>query len=215
VPEPHKCNYCGQSYKRHSLLEELKERCHSCMKNVETAAIKKLTSNLGKCKSSTPQKFVGKLKITDTASNDGPSHPNAVAYLGADSLHPVMQHAPSAIAEVAPVSSSPYAQVYHPNRIEGPINGETTDTAWILLALRAATKITRSQTCRSGLSSGEHILFLDYVIYTIHTGCQGYWDPLECNICSYQSQDWQHTFHWAFSSKGDCYEVLYLYTGAS
>uniref|UniRef100_A0A673I4V3 IKAROS family zinc finger 2 n=1 Tax=Sinocyclocheilus rhinocerous TaxID=307959 RepID=A0A673I4V3_9TELE len=37
----------------------------------------------------------------------------------------------------------------------------------------------------------EHcrILFLDHVMYTIHMGCHGYRDPLECNICGHCSKD--------------------------
>ncbi|KAM9448860.1 zinc finger protein Helios isoform 2-T3 [Salvelinus alpinus] len=37
----------------------------------------------------------------------------------------------------------------------------------------------------------EHcrILFLDHVMYTIHMGCHGYRDPLECNICGHRSKD--------------------------
>ncbi|XP_064185604.1 zinc finger protein Helios-like isoform X1 [Anguilla rostrata] len=49
------------------------------------------------------------------------------------------------------------------------------------------------------------VLFLDHVMYTIHMGCHGYRDPLECNICGHRSQDryefsshivrGEHTFH--------------------
>ncbi|KAG9348722.1 hypothetical protein JZ751_029039 [Albula glossodonta] len=37
----------------------------------------------------------------------------------------------------------------------------------------------------------EHcrVLFLDHVMYTIHMGCHGYRDPLECNICGHRSRD--------------------------
>lgn len=37
----------------------------------------------------------------------------------------------------------------------------------------------------------EHcrVLFLDHVMYTIHMGCHGYRDPLECNICGHRSKD--------------------------
>ncbi|XP_071655963.1 zinc finger protein Eos isoform X2 [Patagioenas fasciata] len=37
----------------------------------------------------------------------------------------------------------------------------------------------------------EHcrILFLDHVMFTIHMGCHGFRDPLECNICGHRSQD--------------------------
>lgn len=53
----------------------------------------------------------------------------------------------------------------------------------------------------------EHcrVLFLDHVMYTIHMGCHGYRDPLECNICGHRSRDryefsshivrGEHTFH--------------------
>ncbi|XP_048861966.1 zinc finger protein Helios-like isoform X2 [Brienomyrus brachyistius] len=34
-----------------------------------------------------------------------------------------------------------------------------------------------------------HVLFLDHVMYTIHMGCHGYQNPLECNICGRCSQD--------------------------
>ncbi|NWX58800.1 IKZF2 protein, partial [Promerops cafer] len=98
--KPHKCNYCGRSYKQRSSLEEHKERCHNYLQNVSLeaagqvmshhvpaledckeqepvmdnnisvvpferpAVIEKLTSNMGKRKSSTPQKFVGKLEMS-------------------------------------------------------------------------------------------------------------------------------------------------------
>ncbi|XP_066554950.1 zinc finger protein Aiolos isoform X2 [Amia ocellicauda] len=37
----------------------------------------------------------------------------------------------------------------------------------------------------------EHcrVLFLDYVMFTIHMGCHGFRDPFECNVCGYRSQD--------------------------
>lgn len=53
----------------------------------------------------------------------------------------------------------------------------------------------------------EHcqVLFLDHVMYTIHMGCHGYRDPMECNICGHHSKDryefsshivrGEHTFH--------------------
>ncbi|CAL8371016.1 unnamed protein product [Arctogadus glacialis] len=34
-----------------------------------------------------------------------------------------------------------------------------------------------------------NVLFLDHVMYTIHMGCHGYRDPLECNICGHRSKD--------------------------
>lgn len=34
VGKPHKCNYCGRSYKQRTSLEEHKERCHSYLQGV-------------------------------------------------------------------------------------------------------------------------------------------------------------------------------------
>ncbi|XP_054639776.1 zinc finger protein Eos-like isoform X2 [Dunckerocampus dactyliophorus] len=33
------------------------------------------------------------------------------------------------------------------------------------------------------------VLFLDHVMFTIHMGCHGFRQPLECNICGHRSQD--------------------------
>ncbi|NWS54167.1 IKZF2 protein, partial [Chunga burmeisteri] len=335
VGKPHKCNYCGRSYKQRSSLEEHKERCHNYLQNVSMeaagqvmshhvppmedckeqepvmdnnislvpferpAVIEKLTSNMGKRKSSTPQKFVGE-KLMRFGYPDVPfdmnltyekeaelmqSHMmdqainNAITYLGAEALHPLMQHTPSTIAEVAPVISSAYAQVYHPNRIERPISRETADShennmdgPISLIRPKSRTQDREGSPSNSCLDStdsesshedrqsyqgnsalnpkrkpspaymkedakaldatkaskgslkdiykvingeGEQIrafkcehcrvLFLDHVMYTIHMGCHGYRDPLECNICGYRSQDryefsshivrGEHTFH--------------------
>ncbi|KAM9296746.1 zinc finger protein Aiolos [Gastrophryne carolinensis] len=34
-----------------------------------------------------------------------------------------------------------------------------------------------------------YVLFLDYVMFTIHMGCHGFRDPFECNMCGHRSQD--------------------------
>ncbi|XP_066202777.1 zinc finger protein Helios isoform X4 [Saccopteryx leptura] len=263
------------------------------------AVIEKLTGNMGKRKSSTPQKFVGE-KLMRFSYPDIPfdmnltyekeaelmqSHMmdqainNAITYLGAEALHPLMQHPPSTIAEVAPVISSAYSQVYHPNRIERPISRETSDSHennmdGPISLIRPKSRpqereASPSNSCLDSTDSesshddhqsyqgnpalnpkrkqspaymkedvkaldttkapkgslkdiykvfngeGEQIrafkcehcrvLFLDHVMYTIHMGCHGYRDPLECNICGYRSQDryefsshivrGEHTFH--------------------
>lgn len=33
------------------------------------------------------------------------------------------------------------------------------------------------------------VVFLDYVMFTIHMGCHGFRDPLECNVCGHRSRD--------------------------
>ncbi|XP_060637245.2 zinc finger protein Helios isoform X2 [Anolis sagrei] len=259
------------------------------------AVIEKLTSNMGKRKSSTPQKFVGEklmrygypdihfdaslpyerdAELMQTHMMDQAIN-NAISYLGAEGLH----HMPSTIADVAPVISSAYAQVYNSNRIERPMSRETTDSnennmdgpislirpksqpqereaspsnscldssdsesshedhqsfqgnpalnpkrkpspAYMkddskALDVTKASKGSLKDIYKVFNGEGEQIrafkcehcrvLFLDHVMYTIHMGCHGYRDPLECNICGYHSQDryefsshivrGEHTFH--------------------
>uniref|UniRef100_A0A8C0T0A1 IKAROS family zinc finger 2 n=1 Tax=Canis lupus familiaris TaxID=9615 RepID=A0A8C0T0A1_CANLF len=315
--KPFKCPFCSYACRRrdaltghlrtHSVppMEDCKEQEPIMDNNISLvpferpAVIEKLTGNMGKRKSSTPQKFVGEklmrfsypdihfdMNLTyekeaelmqshmmDQAIN------NAITYLGAEALHPLMQHPPSTIAEVAPVISSAYSQVYHPNRIERPISRETSDSHennmdGPLSLIRPKSRpqereASPSNSCLDSTDSesshddhqsyqgnpalnpkrkqspaymkedvkaldttkapkgslkdiykvfngeGEQIrafkcehcrvLFLDHVMYTIHMGCHGYRDPLECNICGYRSQDryefsshivrGEHTFH--------------------
>ncbi|XP_006891986.1 PREDICTED: zinc finger protein Helios isoform X3 [Elephantulus edwardii] len=315
--KPFKCPFCSYACRRrdaltghlrtHSVppMEDCKEQEPIMDNNISLvpferpAVIEKLTGNMGKRKSSTPQKFVGEklmrfsypdihfdMNLTyekeaelmqshmmDQAIN------NAITYLGAEALHPLMQHPPSTIAEVAPVISSAYTQVYHPNRIERPISRETSDSHennmdGPISLIRPKSRpqereASPSNSCLDSTDSesshddrqsyqgnpalnpkrkqspaymkedvkaldttkapkgslkdiykvfngeGEQIrafkcehcrvLFLDHVMYTIHMGCHGYRDPLECNICGYRSQDryefsshivrGEHTFH--------------------
>ncbi|XP_006867843.1 PREDICTED: zinc finger protein Helios isoform X3 [Chrysochloris asiatica] len=314
--KPFKCPFCSYACRRrdaltghlrtHSVppMEDCKEQDPIMDNNISLvpferpAVIEKLTGNMGKRKSSTPQKFVGEklmrfsypdihfdMNLTyekeaelmqshmmDQAIN------NAITYLGAEALHPLMQHPPSTIAEVAPVISSAYTQVYHPNRIERPISRETSDShennmdgpislirpksrpqereaspsnscldstdsesshddrqsyqgnpalnpkrkqspAYMKEDVKAldtkASKGSLKDIYKVFNGEGEQIrafkcehcrvLFLDHVMYTIHMGCHGYRDPLECNICGYRSQDryefsshivrGEHTFH--------------------
>ncbi|XP_078235279.1 zinc finger protein Helios isoform X6 [Pogona vitticeps] len=145
----------GQVMSHHvPTMEDCKEQEPGMDNNVtlvpfeRPAVIEKLTSNMGKRKSSTPQKFVGEklmrygypdlhfdtglpyerdAELMQTHMMDQAIN-NAISYLGAEGLHPLMQHAPSTIADVAPVISSAYAQVYNSNRIERPMSRETTDS---------------------------------------------------------------------------------------
>ncbi|XP_053554769.1 zinc finger protein Helios isoform X2 [Bombina bombina] len=263
--------------------ETLMENNMSLIPFERPAVIERLASNMGKRKSSTPQKFVGEKlmrygypdlnyemqlayekeaelmqsQMMDQAIN------NAITYLGADALRPLMHHSAGTLPEVSPVISSVYPQMYHPSRMERPTSRETSDSndnnndgpiSLIRpkshprerdaspsnscldttdsesshedrqsyqgnLALNSKRKQSPSYSKEDGKSldaskasvgsskdiykvfnsEGEQIrvfkcehcrvLFLDHVMYTIHMGCHGYRDPLECNICGHRSQD--------------------------
>ncbi|XP_004576923.2 zinc finger protein Helios isoform X4 [Ochotona princeps] len=281
VGKPHKCNYCGRSYKQRSSLEEHKERCHNYLQNVSMEAAGQVMSHHGEklMRFGYPDIHFDMNLAYEKEAELMQSHMmdqainNAITYLGAEALHPLMQHPPSTIAEVAPVISSAYSQVYHPNRIERPISRETSDSHennmdGPISLIRPKSRpqereASPSNSCLDSTDSesshddhqsyqgnpalnpkrkqspaymkedvkapkgalkdiykvfngeGEQIrafkcehcrvLFLDHVMYTIHMGCHGYRDPLECNICGYRSQDryefsshivrGEHTFH--------------------
>ncbi|XP_043911408.1 zinc finger protein Aiolos isoform X3 [Protopterus annectens] len=56
---------------------------------------------------------------------------------------------------------------------------------------RDAFKVISREGELMGVYKCDHcrVLFLDYVMYTIHMGCHGFRDPFECNVCGYRSHD--------------------------
>uniref|UniRef100_A0A673B3T4 IKAROS family zinc finger 2 n=1 Tax=Sphaeramia orbicularis TaxID=375764 RepID=A0A673B3T4_9TELE len=299
--KPHKCNYCGRSYKQRTSLEEHKERCHSYLQGIglgpnadaesnamatfdRPPVIERLPSNVGKRKSTTPQKFVGGyirydmgLKY-DKQAELMPPHmmeqaiTNAMTYLGSEPLRPLIHHPgpPMSMADVVPLVNPLFHRVLpigqrterpgncetlqplppqppdFPRQEESPNHSgvESADSARSSPQERPGfhgrdppsglrSRASPATVCsgdrvvepspRSGAGMGpalmrvpaerpsshegvrvfareghevrafqcEHcrVLFLDHVMYTIHMGCHGYRDPLECNICGHRSKD--------------------------
>ncbi|XP_043549289.1 zinc finger protein Helios-like isoform X2 [Chiloscyllium plagiosum] len=208
VGKPHKCNYCGRSYKQRSSLEEHKERCHNYLQNAgveatqpmnhqedykeqdpvadhiplmsfeRPAVIERLSSNVGKRKSSTPQKFVGEkfmhLNYPDMNYNMSLNYEkeaefmhshmmdqainNAITYLGAESLRPLMQHQPSTMAEAVPVMNAAYSQVYHPSRLERPSSREITESHENTMDGPISLIRAKHQTAERGISPSNSCL---------------------------------------------------------
>ncbi|XP_040297098.1 zinc finger protein Helios isoform X6 [Bufo bufo] len=271
VGKPHKCNYCGRSYKQRSSLEEHKERCHNYLQNVGMERGQGAGSHGGEklIRFGYPdlpfdmnlayekEAELMQSQMMDQAIN------NAITYLGADALRPLIHHSTGTMSEVAPVISSVYSQVYHPSRVERPTSRERADSSdnnmdGPISLIRPKShlqerEVSPSNSCldttdsesshddrqsyqgnhalnhkrkqspvyskedgkaldatKAGLGTSkevykvyngegeqikafkcEHcrVLFLDHVMYTIHMGCHGYRDPLECNICGHRSQD--------------------------
>ncbi|XP_054643021.1 zinc finger protein Helios [Dunckerocampus dactyliophorus] len=158
VGKPHKCNYCGRSYKQRSSLEEHRERCHSYLHSIglepatntgsyagevpkdprpmttfdRPLVIERLHSNVGKRKSTTPQKFVGEKMVRYSYPEMGyemglkfekqpeftphmmdQAMSNAITYLGSDTLRPIIQHPghPLSMTEVVPMVNPLYHHV--------------------------------------------------------------------------------------------------------
>ncbi|XP_053570291.1 DNA-binding protein Ikaros isoform X8 [Bombina bombina] len=94
VGKPHKCGYCGRSYKQRSSLEEHKERCHNYLQSMG------LQNNLysgDKRLSEIPydgnanyekESDMMQTHVIDQAIN------NAIQFLGAESLRPLVQTPP-------------------------------------------------------------------------------------------------------------------------
>ncbi|XP_054046999.1 DNA-binding protein Ikaros isoform X9 [Rissa tridactyla] len=107
VGKPHKCGYCGRSYKQRSSLEEHKERCHNYL---QTMNISSSLYSGEKCLPDLPydattnyekENEIMQTHVIDQAIN------NAISYLGAESLRPLVQTPPGG-SEVVPVISPMY-----------------------------------------------------------------------------------------------------------
>ncbi|XP_063815821.1 zinc finger protein Aiolos isoform X1 [Pseudophryne corroboree] len=59
------------------------------------------------------------------------------------------------------------------------------------LSQRDLLQLLSKDGCPLGVYRCDHcyVLFLDYVMFTIHMGCHGFRDPFECNMCGHRSQD--------------------------
>ncbi|XP_032135697.1 zinc finger protein Aiolos isoform X2 [Sapajus apella] len=234
----------------------------------------RLASNVAKRKSSMPQKFIGEkrhcfdvnynssymyekenetiqTRMMDQAIN------NAISYLGAEALRPLVQTPPAPTSEMVPVISSMYPialtraempngapqelekksihlpeksvpserglspnnsghdstdtdsnheerqnHIYQQNhmvlpraRNGMPLLKEATRSYELLkpppICPRDSIKVINKEGEVMDVYRCDHcrILFLDYVMFTIHMGCHGFRDPFECNMCGYRSHD--------------------------
>ncbi|XP_032332181.1 DNA-binding protein Ikaros isoform X4 [Camelus ferus] len=119
VGKPHKCGYCGRSYKQRSSLEEHKERCHNYLQSMGLPG----TLYPGdKCLSELPydggagfekESEAMQTHVMDQAIN------NAISYLGAESLRPLVQTPPGAGAE-AVAALGPLFPLHKPLAEGGP-----------------------------------------------------------------------------------------------
>ncbi|XP_043920758.1 DNA-binding protein Ikaros isoform X4 [Protopterus annectens] len=153
VGKPHKCGYCGRSYKQRSSLEEHKERCHNYLQSMglpgnpypvvkeegnnqgemaedlcklgseRSLVLDRIASNVAKRKSSMPQKFVGEKRLSDLPYDTSGGYEketemmqthvmdqainNAINYLGAESLRPLVQPPPTN-SDMVPVVNAMY-----------------------------------------------------------------------------------------------------------
>uniref|UniRef100_A0ABI7ZA96 C2H2-type domain-containing protein n=4 Tax=Felidae TaxID=9681 RepID=A0ABI7ZA96_FELCA len=261
----HKRSHTASAEARHIKAEMGSERA---------LVLDRLASNVAKRKSSMPQKFIGeKRHCFDVNYNPGYMYEkesemiqtrmmdqainNAISYLGAEALRPLVQTPPAPTSEMVPVISSMYpialTRAEMPNgapqdlekknihlpekslpseRGLSPNNSghDSTDTdsnheerqnhiyqqnhmvpprvrngmpllkeiprSYELLkpppiCPRDSIKVINKEGEVMDVYRCDHcrVLFLDYVMFTIHMGCHGFRDPFECNMCGYRSHD--------------------------
>ncbi|KAI1891152.1 hypothetical protein AGOR_G00161960 [Albula goreensis] len=68
-----------------------------------------------------------------------------------------------------------------PGPAPSPASPAQRDSMRVVDAEGRPVRSFRCEHCR--------VLFLDHVMFTIHMGCHGFRQPLECNICGHRSQD--------------------------
>ncbi|XP_060242774.1 zinc finger protein Aiolos isoform X3 [Meriones unguiculatus] len=256
VEKPYKCEFCGRSYKQRSSLEEHKERCRTFLQNSDLgdAGEKRHCFEVNYNPSYLYEKEseLMQTRMVDQAIN------NAISYLGAEALRPLVQTPPAPTSEMVPVISGMYpvalTRADMPNgapqeldkkrmalpekslpseRGLSPNNSahDSTDTdsnhedrqnpsiyqqGHVILpqarnGMPLLKEVPRSfellkpppiclrDSIKVINKEGEvmevfrcdhcHVLFLDYVMFTIHMGCHGFRDPFECNMCGYRSHD--------------------------
>uniref|UniRef100_A0A8D0GI36 IKAROS family zinc finger 3 n=1 Tax=Sphenodon punctatus TaxID=8508 RepID=A0A8D0GI36_SPHPU len=250
VEKPYKCEFCGRSYKQRSSLEEHKELCRTYLQNAgmcesgEKRHSFDVNYNPGFLYEKESEMMQG--RMVDQTIN------NAITYLGAEALRPLVQTSTSPTSEMVPVISSLYpialtrAEMSNGNQhdmekshaqmrdksLSSPNNSgqDSTDTdsnheerpnhtyhpsQMIPLQARNGLQplkehlrpydvirppaICPRDSLRVFNKDGEpigvykcdhcRVLFLDYVMFTIHMGCHGFRDPFECNMCGYRSHD--------------------------
>ncbi|XP_059494768.1 zinc finger protein Aiolos-like isoform X2 [Stegostoma tigrinum] len=255
--------------RQHSLKAE--------MGSERALVLDRLASNVAKRKSSMPQKFIGEkqyclgypdLQYNSTSSYDKEGEMmqtrfmdqainNAISYLGAESLRPLVQTAPAPTSEMVSVISSLYPlSLTRSDAPNGHVREAATENSGSQLKTKTSERgVSPSNSCqdstdtesnheerqsqaylqhqmiaprvRNGVptikespkpfdimkttgglgremfkvitNEGEQVrvfkcdhcrvLYLDYVMFTIHMGCHGFRDPFECNVCGYRSQD--------------------------
>ncbi|XP_075767871.1 zinc finger protein Aiolos isoform X8 [Pelodiscus sinensis] len=255
VEKPYKCEFCGRSYKQRSSLEEHKERCRTYLQSTGMceAGEKRHNFDINYNSSFLYEKESDMMqgRMMDQAIN------NAISYLGAEALRPLVQTPPVPTSEMVPVISSLYPipltrsemsngnpqdtekshahlrdkslssdrglspnnsgqdstdtdsnheerqnHTYHQNQM---IPSQVRNGLQCLKELprpydiikppticpRDAFKVINKEGDIIGVYRCDHcrVLFLDYVMFTIHMGCHGFRDPFECNMCGYRSHD--------------------------
>uniref|UniRef100_A0AC11BJH4 IKAROS family zinc finger 3 n=1 Tax=Ovis aries TaxID=9940 RepID=A0AC11BJH4_SHEEP len=269
---PFQCNQCGASFtQKGNLLRHIKLhtgekpfKCHLCnyacqRRDALTGHLRTHSGEKRHCfdVSYNPSYMYEKesemiqTRMMDQAIN------NAISYLGAEALRPLVQTPPAPTSEMVPVISSMYPialtraempngasqelekknihlpekslpserglsptnsghdstdtdsnheerqnHIYQQNPMvpprarngmpllkEGPRSYELLkpppicprDSIKVISKEGEVTDVYRCDHCR--------VLFLDYVMFTIHMGCHGFRDPFECNMCGYRSHD--------------------------
>uniref|UniRef100_A0A2K5Q4I4 IKAROS family zinc finger 3 n=1 Tax=Cebus imitator TaxID=2715852 RepID=A0A2K5Q4I4_CEBIM len=269
---PFQCNQCGASFtQKGNLLRHIKLhtgekpfKCHLCnyacqRRDALTGHLRTHSGEKRHCfdvNYNSSYMYEKENEIIQTRMMDQAIN-NAISYLGAEALRPLVQTPPAPTSEMVPVISSMYpialtrAEMPNgaPQELEkksihlpeksvpserglSPNNSghDSTDTDSIneerqnhiyqqnhmvlprarngMPLLKEATRsyellkpppICPRDSIKVINKEGEvmdvyrcdhcRILFLDYVMFTIHMGCHGFRDPFECNMCGYRSHD--------------------------
>ncbi|XP_072910431.1 DNA-binding protein Ikaros isoform X6 [Hemitrygon akajei] len=111
VGKPHKCSYCGRSYKQRSSLEEHKERCHNYLQTMGLhsgiySGEKTLQLGISELQYDANSNYEKENEMMQNHVLDQAIN-NAINYLGAESLRPLVQ-TPAGSSEVIPVISNMY-----------------------------------------------------------------------------------------------------------
>uniref|UniRef100_A0A2K6SIJ4 IKAROS family zinc finger 3 n=1 Tax=Saimiri boliviensis boliviensis TaxID=39432 RepID=A0A2K6SIJ4_SAIBB len=269
---PFQCNQCGASFtQKGNLLRHIKLhtgekpfKCHLCnyacqRRDALTGHLRTHSGEKRHCfdvNYNSSYMYEKESEIIQTRMMDQAIN-NAISYLGAEALRPLVQTPPTPTSEMVPVISSMYPialtraempngapqelekkSIHLPEKSVASERGlspnnsghDSTDTdsnheerqnhiyqqnhmvlprarngmpllkevprSYELLkpppiCPRDSIKVINKEGEVMDVYRCDHcrILFLDYVMFTIHMGCHGFRDPFECNMCGYRSHD--------------------------
>ncbi|XP_077461501.1 zinc finger protein Aiolos-like isoform X2 [Stigmatopora argus] len=217
VEKPFKCNLCSRSYKQRSSLEEHRERCHvypdghATAEEGDNGVCLDLSLNGNPLHRRDPpsvspgpdvrRPFPPPGAESRLAPPRGPypvppgRHQVAPVGHGAPAVPRPLRPAPG--ADAFPDEGSRLTVPREPGRSAG--GPERPDgiprprsLGW---SPAEGARVWRGEA-EAGHPPGPlfpcghcKVIFLDYVMFTIHMGCHGFRDPLECNVCGHRSRD--------------------------
>uniref|UniRef100_A0A8C9YTS1 C2H2-type domain-containing protein n=1 Tax=Sander lucioperca TaxID=283035 RepID=A0A8C9YTS1_SANLU len=177
VEKPFKCNHCSRSYKQRSSLEEHRERCHVYLQSKGPAERGEQTART-RLSMGTERALLLDRLASNVAKRKSSMPQKFTGKSNTDTNLPTQTRRGHLLGGLNHQNGIP-----HPHAQPIPLSA--------MEALRVVRADGEGGALPGPVYPCGHcrVIFLDYVMFTIHMGCHGFRDPLECNVCGHRSRD--------------------------